>query len=323
MMLWGKRRMKVSLILPIYNEQLVLEDVLDKYIADLEQIRERYDTKWEVVAVDDGSGDKTPAILIKYAKRFRNFRVVTFDGRYGKQAAITAGFNAADGNVTMVADIDLMNPAGVLTKIFKEYRSTQNPIIHGYREFIANEKREAVISDFFTRLATRLFWIPGRYNGKIQVALYNSDVADIIRSQPTKNKYMRTMDNWVGYEIQEVWFESGYNREELKEKMAELKDRQSQFAEVVVPRDRGREHTATRIYAMVFMFLAIVSFIFAIVTMRQSSLVYCIAMVLLGVILWAFAAAFFLKSMLLKRVGVLRYRDGETLYEIRAILNNN
>ena len=314
--------MKVSLVLPIYNEQLVLEDVLDKYITDLEQIRELYDAKWEVVAVDDGSGDKTPAILIKYAKRFRNFKVVTLDGRYGKQAAITAGFNVADGNVVMVADIDLLNPAGVLTKIFKEYRDNGNPIVHGYREFISNEKREAVISDFFTRLATRLFWIPGRYNGKIQVALYNSDVADIIRSQPTKNKYMRTMDNWVGYNIQEVWFESGYNRVELKEKMDELRYRQSQFAQIVVPRDRGREHTATRTYALMFMVATLLSFMFAIITMKQTSLFYCVFMVLLGCVLWFFAAMFFLKSMLLKRVGVLKYRDGETLYEIQSILNN-
>jgi glycosyltransferase involved in cell wall biosynthesis len=314
--------MKVSLILPIYNEQLILEDVLDKYIADLEGIYDVYGAKWEVVAVDDGSGDKTPAILIKYAKKFRNFKVITFDGRYGKQAAITAGFNMADGDVVMVADIDLLNPEGVLTKIFKEYRSGGSPIVHGYREFIANEKRSAVISDFFTRLATRLFWIPGRYNGKIQVALYDSDVADIIRSQPTKNKYMRTMDNWVGYEIKEVWFESGYNRTELKEKMDELKYRQSQFAQVVVPRDRGREHTATRIYAAVFMVLAIIAFAFVIVTMKQTSLLYCFAMVLLGIVLWFFAAMFFLKSMLLKRVGVLKYKEGETLYEIRSILNN-
>jgi glycosyltransferase involved in cell wall biosynthesis len=313
--------MKVSLILPIYNEQLILEEVLNKYIADMEEIHNRYDAKWEVVAVDDGSGDKTPAILIKYAKRYRNFKVITFDGRYGKQAAITAGFNVADGDVIMIADIDLLNPEGVLTKIFKEYYDSKSPIVHGYREFIANEKRDAVISDFFTRLATKLFWIPGRYNGKIQVALYDNDVADIIRSQPTKNKYMRTMDNWVGYEIREVWFESGYNRVELKEKMDELKYRQSQFAQVVVPRDRGREHTATRIYALVFMALSILSFVFAIITIKQTTLLYCFAMVLLGIVLWFFAAMFFLKSMILKRVGVLKYREGETLYEIRSILN--
>jgi hypothetical protein len=220
----------------------------------------------------------------------------------------------------MTADIDLMNPQGVLMKIFKEYHNSKAPIVHGYREFIANEKRSAVISDFFTRLATRMFWIPGRYNGKIQVALYSADVADVIRSQPTKNKYMRTMDNWVGYEIKEVWFESGYNRIELKQKMLELKYRQSEFAPVVVPRDRGREHTATRIYALAFMLVSIFAFIFAIATVRQSIL-YSFIMVLIGIVLWVFSALFFMKSMLLKRVGVLKYKDGETLYGIRSILN--
>ncbi|MDR1917881.1 MAG: glycosyltransferase [Christensenellaceae bacterium] len=313
--------MKVSLILPIYNEQLILETVLEKYIADLQDIQERTDAKWEVIAVDDGSGDKTPAILIKFAKKYRNFKVITLDGRYGKQAAITAGFGVADGDVVMIADIDLLNPKGVLSQIYKAYQNGKNPIVHGYREFIANEKRDAVISDFFTRLATKLFWIPGRYNGKIQVALYSSDVADIIRSQPTKNKYMRTMNNWVGYEIKEVWFLSEYNRTELKEKMAELKYRQSEFAPVFVPRDKGREHTATRIYALLFMVLAIFAFVFAIVTMKHSVLAYCFAMVGLGVVLWIFSALFFLKSMLLKRVGILKYKNGETLYEIRSILN--
>jgi dolichol-phosphate mannosyltransferase len=294
---------------------------LNKYIADLEEIHSRFDSKWEVIAVDDGSGDKTPAILIKYAKKYRNFKVLTFDGRYGKQAAITAGFTVADGEVIMIADIDLMNPRGVLLQMLKEYDHGKNPIVHGYREFIAGEKREAVISDFFTRLATRLFWVSGRYNGKIQVALYSGDIADIIRANPTKNKYMRTMNNWVGYEIKELWFVSSYNYAELKEKMAELKYRQNQFAPVTVPRDRGREHTATRIYALLFMIASIIAFVFAIVSMRQSVLLYCFIMVGLGLILWCLSALFFMKSMLLKRIGVLKYKEGETLYEIRSILN--
>jgi Flp pilus assembly protein TadB len=129
------------------------------------------------------------------------------------------------------------------------------------------------------------------------------------------------MDNWVGYEIKELWFVSEYNHDELKEKMAELKYRQSEFAPVIVPRDKGREHTATRIYALLFMIASIMAFVFAIVTMRHSVLLYCFMMVILGLVLWCLSALFFLKSMLLKRIGVLKYKDGETLYEIRSILN--
>jgi glycosyltransferase involved in cell wall biosynthesis len=318
---WGFCKMKLSLILPIYNEQLILEEVLDKYIADLENIRAKKNTLWEIIAVDDGSGDATPTILLKYSKQYRNFKTVTLNGRYGKQSAITAGFAAATGDAVMIADIDLLNPAGVLARVFNEYDDGRNPIVHGYREFIGHEKREAVLSDFWTRVATKLFWISGRYNGKINVALYSGDVADIIRDNPTKNKYMRTMNNWVGIEPKELWFISEYNKEELKQKTKELKNRQNEFAPVIMPRDRGREHTASRIYALVFAALAVISFVFALATIHTTVLTYSFIMVSLGVVLWFISIMFFLKSMLLKRVGAVRYKEGETLYEISGIRN--
>jgi glycosyltransferase involved in cell wall biosynthesis len=309
---------KISLVLPVYNEQLVIREVLKKYIDDLENTRKTLDYAWEIIAVDDGSSDETHLIMLRFAKEFRNFKVVTLNGRYGKHAAVTAGFAVATGDAVLVADIDLLNPAGIFTKIVKEWKDTKAPIIHGYREFIAGEKRKAVMDDFSVRLATKLFLIDGYYNGRVNIALYNDDVADVIRLNPTKNKYMRAMDNWVGWESKEIWFASEYSRDEIIEKTEKLKRRHGR---IILPRDRGRENSPSKIYGFLFAFFAIVALAFAAVTIPWNVEMYTIGMFLIGAVLTLLSLLFFLRSVLLKRIGVINYAAGEIIYEIKSILN--
>jgi glycosyltransferase involved in cell wall biosynthesis len=306
------------LILPVYNEQLVIKDVLRKYVDDLENIRKTLDMSWEVVAVDDGSSDESHLMLLKYAKQFRNFKVVALNGRYGKQAATTAGFAVANGDAVIVADIDLLNPAGIFTKVVKEWLETKAPVIHCYREFIAGEKRKAVISDRSTRFSMKLFFIDGYYNGKVNIALYSDDVADVIRSNPTKNKYMRAVDNWIGWEPREVWYASEYSREEIIQKTEELKRRHGR---IVLPRDVGRENSPSKIYGFLFAFFAAIAIGFGVITVPWNVEIYTVIMFGLGVILLLLSFLFFMRSVLLKRIGIVNYREGEIIYEIKSILN--
>jgi glycosyltransferase involved in cell wall biosynthesis len=310
---------KISLILPVYNEELIIEEVLRKYIRDLEEIKKNNDADWEIIAVNDGSTDGTHLILLQYAKIYRNVKVVTLTGRFGKQAAVTAGFAAADGDAVMLADIDLLNPTGILTRIYTEWQATKTPIIHGYREFIAGEKRKAVLTDFFMRLATKLFMIDGRYNGKVNIALYSADAVGIIRANPTKNKYIRTMDNWVGWTPKEIWYASEYNKEEIIKKTAELKHRHGDS--IIIPRDKGRENSAAKTYAWLSLCFAIISLGFAAVTVSWK-VVYCtVVLFAIFVVLIVCSGLFFLKSLLMKRIGFVRYKNGEIIYEIKSILN--
>ena len=105
---------KISLLLPVYNEQVILKDVLAKYIADLENIRLKKQYQWEIIAVDDCSDDESRLIMLDFARQYQNFRIVTLAERVGKHSAVTAGLSVATGDLILMAEIDLQNPLGFL-----------------------------------------------------------------------------------------------------------------------------------------------------------------------------------------------------------------
>ena len=309
---------KISLVLPVYNEQIILRDVLNKYLADLENIQATLGYAWEVVAVDDCSSDESKLILMDFAKRYRNFKVVSLANRAGKHAAVSAGFTATTGSVVMTAEIDLQNPQGLFTEILKEHLNSGVPIIYGYQEFVGWKKRKAFMTDRLTRFACRLFLIDGYFTGIVNVELYAADVVDVLRQNPVKNKYMRTMNNWVGWESREFWYAREYSDEEAKIKQEQLRKRSRHYQGY---KKHGRENSATKWWALLCVCLAAVAFGVAIYIVPRLDMVVTGLMFTLGFAMLALALLFCFRSLLLTRIGKLNFREGEIIYEIKSILN--
>jgi len=98
---------KVSLVIPVYNEQECLPELLDRTSAACRLLRRDY----EIILVDDGSTDESAAILQAAAER-RDSRVVAviLNRNYGQHAAVMAGLSQADGDLIITLDADLQNP---------------------------------------------------------------------------------------------------------------------------------------------------------------------------------------------------------------------
>lgn len=309
---------KVSLVLPVYNEQVVLEMVLKKYIEDLENIRTKMHLEWEIIAVDDGSADESKLILINFAKKYRNFKVVSLTDRFGKHAAVAAGFSVATGSIVITAEIDIQNPLGLLENLVKEHLESKVPIIYGYQEFVGWRKKRAFFTDRMTRFASKMFMLDGYFTGIVNAELYAADVADVLRQNPTKNKYMRTMNNWVGWPSKELWYAREYTDTEAKIKMEQLRNRNRKYR----PYQRvGHENSGSKWYALLCLLLAAVTFGIAISTVSWAIPLYIGILFTLAFGFLALAFLFLLRSLLLKRVGKLNYRPGEIIYKIKSILN--
>jgi undecaprenyl-phosphate 4-deoxy-4-formamido-L-arabinose transferase len=97
----------VSVVIPVYNE----EDSLPTLFARLYPALDALKTPYEVVFVDDGSGDRSAAMLAdEYAKRPDATRVILFSGNFGQHRAILAGFAHVRGQRVVTLDADLQNP---------------------------------------------------------------------------------------------------------------------------------------------------------------------------------------------------------------------
>lgn len=101
----------LSLVVPAYNEQPVIDALLQR----ISEVMSRYDQPFETIIVDDGSQDQTLAVLRAAKSRYSWLRVIALDGHHGQTCAMAAGFRAARGQVIATLDADLQNdPAEVL-----------------------------------------------------------------------------------------------------------------------------------------------------------------------------------------------------------------
>lgn len=318
--------MKISLVIPIYNEQIELAEVLAKYITDLKHICTMYKEKnvsYEVVAVNDGSTDASVKMLAESARLNRSIRVINFDARYGKQAAVTAGMEAADGDCVILADIDILNPIGVLKRVFDEFLKGES-IVYAYREKRTGFDRvKNNLSEGFISLAAGLFGIGGSYTGRPRIVLYARNIVDVLVALPSKNKLMRTMDNWLGWTIQPILFSSCYNKREEREKNAIMKQRFKERGGDVVQRSNVREHSAAMLYARTLMIATAVLILTAIVLLIAAKLPAMFHFFMWLVILFAaiITVTVYARAVLIKRVGIIHNREMTEIFNIQNVIN--
>jgi glycosyltransferase involved in cell wall biosynthesis len=113
--------MKLSVIIPVYNEQRTIEEVIRRVLAvDL-------DLEMEIIAVDDGSTDGTREVL--QSLRLPGLRVVLQEKNGGKGSALRRGFDQAEGDIILIQDADLeYNP--------REYPRLLEPILDGRADVV-------------------------------------------------------------------------------------------------------------------------------------------------------------------------------------------
>jgi undecaprenyl-phosphate 4-deoxy-4-formamido-L-arabinose transferase len=104
---------KISVVIPVYNEEKVLERLFERLVPVMEGMNRDY----EIVLVDDGSTDGSLDILIRHTGA--KIRVVELTRNYGQHAAVFAGFESSDGDVIVTLDADLQNPPEEIPRLVK------------------------------------------------------------------------------------------------------------------------------------------------------------------------------------------------------------
>ncbi|MBG5948177.1 MULTISPECIES: undecaprenyl-phosphate 4-deoxy-4-formamido-L-arabinose transferase [Proteus] len=98
---------KVSVVIPVYNEEESLPQLLERTIKSCKQLKQEY----ELILVDDGSSDHSAKMLEEAAAIEENHVIaIILNRNYGQHSAIMAGFNQAEGDLVITLDADLQNP---------------------------------------------------------------------------------------------------------------------------------------------------------------------------------------------------------------------
>jgi len=317
--------MKISLIMPVYNEQEILEEIIQKYKADLNQTVKGLGAgaTYEFVAINDGCTDASVEILNKEAKLNTNFKIINLDQRYGKEAAITAGFEMAQGDIVIVVDVDLLNPLGVIERAVDEYQDGAN-VIYGYRERIGWEGFKDRLNRSLVKFGTKLFQIEGDYVGKPNIMAYSRPVADILREFPERNKLMRMMDSWTGFDMAVITYASNYSKDEVRHKVRQARIKDRRQGKPQVHRSTVRENTSSKIYSVAAIILAamIMTFWIAFTIWQDGIHVLLHIVILLTFVVTILSSLLFLiRAIMIKRIGTVHHTEDGIIYVVKGVVN--
>jgi len=185
---------RYSVVVPVYNEEESLLELGRRLAAALDEL----DGSSEVLLVDDGSTDATPALLAELERRDVRFRALRLSRNFGHQIAITAGLDAARGAAIVVMDADLQHPPEVIHRLVERWQEGYDVVYA-----IADEHDQATwfkrrSADLFYRLISRMAKVDLPI-GAGDFRLVDRRVADAFASMRERHRYVRGMFAWIGF----------------------------------------------------------------------------------------------------------------------------
>jgi len=188
------RRELVSVVVPCFNEEATLPETHRRLSAALD----RLDVDREIVYVDDGSRDRTAAILREIQASDGRVRVVLLSRNFGHQLAVTAGIDRAGGDAVVLIDADLQDPPEVIAEFVARWREGYQ-VAYGVRASREGEtpfKRWTATA--FYRVLNRLSDVPIPLDTG-DFRLMDRVVVDALKSMGEQDRFIRGMVSWVGY----------------------------------------------------------------------------------------------------------------------------
>ena len=109
--------LQVSVVIPVFNEELVLHELYPR----LKKEAESWGKSYELLFVDDGSTDNSFELMCKWKKKDSKIRIVKFTRNFGQQAAVLAGFRKSRGDIVVQIDSDLQNPPEEIKRLLSAF----------------------------------------------------------------------------------------------------------------------------------------------------------------------------------------------------------
>jgi dolichol-phosphate mannosyltransferase len=188
----------VSVVIPVYFNEDNLPVTWSALEATLDKLPE--DHRWEVVFVDDGSGDGSyPRLVELFEAHPGRVRVVKFTRNFGQTSAILAGLRAARGECCVVMSADLQDPPELILEMVERWNRGARKIVLATR----SGREDGVLARFASRVFYRLmrrYALPNMPEGGFDFFLLDRRVIDLVDRIDEKNSFLQGHILWTGFE---------------------------------------------------------------------------------------------------------------------------
>lgn len=197
-----RHRIELSVVVPMYNEEAVVELLFHR----LRPVLDRLATSYEVVCVDDGSRDQTAAIVMRHLDAWPQLRLVRLLRNTGHQAALSAGFSSAFGDLVVTIDADLQDPPEAIADMVQVARRDNVDVVYGVRADRSSDSWfKRATSGLYYRLMRRLVggYLP---HDAGDFRLVNRRVIDAMAELPSRSQVHRLIIPWFGFPSAQVTY---------------------------------------------------------------------------------------------------------------------
>ncbi len=196
---------KISLLIPVYNEEKVLP-LLYVELTKIISLIKQYD--WEILFINDGSQDKTLSIIQSLRFKDKSICYIDLSRNFGKEAAMLAGFDYVTGDATIVLDADLQDPPSLIPDMIKYWED-------GFDDVYAKRKSRGKESWLRKRFSL-LFYNILQKSTKVEILknvgdfrLLDRKCVEALKNLRESERYTKGLFCWIGFHKKEILFDRG------------------------------------------------------------------------------------------------------------------
>jgi len=198
--------MKVSVVIPCYNEEKVIKNTFKELYEVLNEYCIETGYEYELIFVNDGSKDATLDILKEMQDEYEVVKYVSFSRNFGKEAAMYAGLKYSSGDAVIIIDADLQHPPEMIPSLI-------DSLGEGYDQVVAkrNRKGDSVVKSSLSKL---YYMIVNKLidvkltDGVGDFRILSRRAVDAILSLPENNRFSKGIFSWIGFKEKSIEYDN-------------------------------------------------------------------------------------------------------------------
>jgi polyisoprenyl-phosphate glycosyltransferase len=184
----------LSLVIPIFNEESLIDELVKRTVSALESFISDY----EVIFIDDGSTDQSLNKILFWQKENRKIRIISLSKNFGHQAAYTAGLEHAKGDLVAMMDGDLQDPPELLSQMYRMLMDEDFDIVSGKKTGRKGKKGRILYAVLFHLFFKHIGEIKNMENSG-NYSMLKRDAVNALLMMKEKVRYLPGLRTFIGF----------------------------------------------------------------------------------------------------------------------------
>ncbi len=198
----------ISIVIPCYNEELIIEDFIKELHKDISKVNETF----EIIFIDNKSSDETISKIKDNFKIFDNAKIICLTNYFGKESAILSGIDNSKGNICIIMDPDLEDPPSLIQEMINEHKKGYN-VVYAVRKTIETTFIKKIMRSIFyflyQTLVDKNFLIPENTG---DFRLIDEKIIKQLKNMRERTRFLRGLVSFIGSKQKSIEFDRPFRK---------------------------------------------------------------------------------------------------------------